>query len=142
MRGKPIAEIQHHGKRVRIDFAHQKRGGTIRYDVVVDGEPVLSAVFAEEVMRWLADAMHEDGWLREPRDQMRNMVRFSPDAGRAHAERTSCSSAAFIGPSELSNGGYRGAKTESADGIRHHCSATANRNDDDNREYLRRLFGL
>ena len=57
MRGKPIAEIQHHGKRVRIDFAHQKRGVTIRYDVVVDGEPVLSAVFAEEVMRWLADAL-------------------------------------------------------------------------------------
>lgn len=30
------------------------------YDVVVDDEPVLSTVFAEEVMRWLADAMHEE----------------------------------------------------------------------------------
>jgi len=60
MRGKPIAEIQHHGKRVKVDFAYQQRGVTIRYDVVVDDEPVLSAVFAEEVMRWLAGSMHEE----------------------------------------------------------------------------------
>src|SRR6516162_9229245 len=58
MRGKPIAEIQHHGKRVKVDFAYQQKGVTIRYDVVVDDEPVLSAVFAEEVMRWLAGALH------------------------------------------------------------------------------------
>jgi hypothetical protein len=60
MRGKPIVEIEHRGKRVRIDFASQQKGVTIRYDVIVDGEPVLSAVFAEEVMRWLADAIHEE----------------------------------------------------------------------------------
>jgi len=60
MRSKPIAEIQHHCKRVRIDFAHQQKGVTIRYDVIVDGQPVLSAVFAEEVMRWLAGALHEE----------------------------------------------------------------------------------
>ena len=60
MRGKPIAEIQHHCKRVRVDFAHQQKGVTIRYDVIVDDQPVLSAVFAEEVMRWLADAIHEE----------------------------------------------------------------------------------
>jgi hypothetical protein len=60
MRGKPIAEVEHHGKRVRVDFAPQQKGVTIRYDVIVDGEPVLSAVFAEEVMRWLANAIHEE----------------------------------------------------------------------------------
>ena len=60
MRGKPIAEIQHRGKHVRLDFAPQQKGVTIRYDVIVDDQPVLSAVFAEEVMRWLADAIHEE----------------------------------------------------------------------------------
>ena len=58
MRGKPIAEMQHFGKRVRIDFAHQQKRVTIRYDVVVDGQPVLSVVFAEEVTRWLAGELH------------------------------------------------------------------------------------
>jgi hypothetical protein len=36
------------------------KGVTIRYGVVVDDEPVLSAVFAEEVMRWIAGEMHEE----------------------------------------------------------------------------------
>lgn len=60
MRGKPIAEIQHHGKCVRIDFARRQKGVTIRYDVVVDDQTVLSAVFGEEVMRWLAGALQEE----------------------------------------------------------------------------------
>jgi len=52
-RGKPIADIQHNGKRVRVGFA-------LRYDVVVDDQAALSAVFAEEITRWLTNAMREE----------------------------------------------------------------------------------
>jgi len=57
---KPIVEVQHRGKRIRIEFAVEQRAFSTKYDIIVDGRPVRVGLFAEEVMRWLGNAMLED----------------------------------------------------------------------------------
>jgi hypothetical protein len=56
----PIVDVQHCGKRVRVQFALETRGIAIKYDIIVDEKPVKVGVFAEEVMRWLGNAMHQE----------------------------------------------------------------------------------
>ena len=57
---KPILDVQHCGKRVRIEFALEKKGITVKYDIFVNDKPVKTAVFAEEVMRWLGNTMDQE----------------------------------------------------------------------------------
>ncbi|MGJ4941606.1 hypothetical protein ACQR1W_13615 [Bradyrhizobium sp. HKCCYLS1011] len=54
---KPIIDVQYCGRRVRVQFAPEKRGIAMRYDIIVNDKPVKVGVFAEEVMRWLGNAM-------------------------------------------------------------------------------------
>jgi predicted hydrolase (HD superfamily) len=56
---KPIIEVQHRGKRVRVQFA-QQRGMALRYDILVNDKPIKISVFAEEVMRWLASELCQE----------------------------------------------------------------------------------
>ena len=60
MATKPILDLTDRGKRIRIEFAARQLGISIRYDIFVDDQPVQVDLFAEEVMRWLAGALHED----------------------------------------------------------------------------------
>ena len=57
---KPIIDVEHCGKRVRIEFALEKKGIATKYDIFVNDRPVKTAVFAEEVMRWLGDTMDQE----------------------------------------------------------------------------------
>jgi hypothetical protein len=57
---KPIIDVQHCGKRVRIEFALEKKGIATKYDIFVNDRLVKTAVFAEEVMRWLGSTMDQD----------------------------------------------------------------------------------
>ena len=57
---KPILELSHRGKRIRVQFAVRQKGVAMRYDIFLDDQPIHSDLFAEEVMRWLADAMQEE----------------------------------------------------------------------------------
>ncbi len=56
---KPVIDVRHCGKRVRVEFAREQKTVGMRYDILVDDKPVKVGVFAEEVMRWLGDAMEE-----------------------------------------------------------------------------------
>jgi hypothetical protein len=57
---KPILDVPHRGKRIRVHFAVRQKGIAMRYDIFLDDEPVQVDLFAEEVMRWLAEAMHAE----------------------------------------------------------------------------------
>jgi hypothetical protein len=57
---KPILDISYRGKRIRVHFAVRQKGIAMRYDIFLDDERIQVDLFAEEVMRWLADLMHED----------------------------------------------------------------------------------
>ncbi len=57
---KPILDVPHRGKRIRVEFAVRQKGIAMRYDIFIDDQPIQADLFAEEVMRWLADAMHEE----------------------------------------------------------------------------------
>ena len=57
---KPIIDVQHRGKRVRVAFAVEQRGIAQKYDIIVNDKPVKVGLFAEEVIRWLGNAMHQD----------------------------------------------------------------------------------
>jgi hypothetical protein len=55
MAAKPIAKVTFNGTVLVINFSKdQRRSGSLRYDVLVNGRKVLANAFAEEVMRWLA----------------------------------------------------------------------------------------
>ncbi len=41
------------------EFAREQKTLGMRYDILVDDKPVKVGLFAEEVMRWLGDAMEE-----------------------------------------------------------------------------------
>ena len=56
---KPILDVSHRGKRIRVQLAGWQKGVAMRYDILLDETPIQVDLFAEEVMRWLADAMHE-----------------------------------------------------------------------------------
>ena len=56
---KPIIDVQHRGKRVRVEFAVEQRGIVQKYDIVVNNNRVKVGLFAEEVIRWLGNAMHQ-----------------------------------------------------------------------------------
>jgi hypothetical protein len=56
---KPILDVPHRGKRIRVQFA-LRQGIAMRYDIFLDDKPIQVDLFAEEVMRWLADTMHEE----------------------------------------------------------------------------------
>jgi hypothetical protein len=56
---KPIIAIQHRGRRVRVEFSKQP-GISVRYDIIVNEKPIKVGLFAEEVIRWLGDAMHQE----------------------------------------------------------------------------------
>jgi hypothetical protein len=68
---KPIIDVQHCGKRVRVAFARENKGIATRYDIFVDDKPVKLGVFAEEVMRWLGNTMHQEP-VELPRIGMRH----------------------------------------------------------------------
>ena len=57
---KPILDVPHRGKRIRVQFAVRQKGIAMRYDIFLDDNPIQVDLFAEEVMRWLADAIHEE----------------------------------------------------------------------------------
>jgi hypothetical protein len=57
---KPIIDVRYRGKHVQVQFALEHTGTVVRYNIIADGRPVRVRVFAEEVMRWLGDAMHEE----------------------------------------------------------------------------------
>lgn len=57
---KPIMDVQYRGKRVRVEFAREQARLTIRYDIFVNGKRVKAGLFAEEVMRWLGNAIDEE----------------------------------------------------------------------------------
>jgi hypothetical protein len=57
---KPIVDVQYCGKRVRVQFAPETGGIAMKYDIIVNDRPVKVGVFAEEVMRWLGNAMHQE----------------------------------------------------------------------------------
>jgi len=59
MKIKPIIDVQHRGKRVRVEFALVQKGIGMQYDIVVNDKPIRVGIFAEEVMRWLGDAISE-----------------------------------------------------------------------------------
>ncbi len=54
---KPVIDVLHCGKRVRVEFAREQKSIGMKYDIVVDEKPVKVGVFAEEVMRWLGNAI-------------------------------------------------------------------------------------
>ncbi|MBV8747197.1 MAG: hypothetical protein JO134_19350 [Xanthobacteraceae bacterium] len=56
---KPIIDVQHCGKRVRMKFATVQRGIGMKYDIIVNEKPIKVGIFAEEVMRWLGDVISE-----------------------------------------------------------------------------------
>jgi hypothetical protein len=60
MATKPIIDVLHCGKRVRVQFSLEQRGIAMKYDIIVNDKPVKVGVFAEEVMRWLGNAMHQE----------------------------------------------------------------------------------
>jgi hypothetical protein len=60
MATKPILDVSHRGKRIRVQFAVRQKGIAMRYDIFLEDEPIQADLFAEEVMRWLADAMREE----------------------------------------------------------------------------------
>ncbi len=57
---KPIIDVQYHGKHITVQFARDHAGIAVKYDIVVNDKPVRIGAFAEEVMRWLGEAMHEE----------------------------------------------------------------------------------
>jgi hypothetical protein len=57
---KPIIDVEHCGKRVKVQFALEKKGIAMKYDIIVNNKPVKVGVFAEEVMRWLGNAMNQE----------------------------------------------------------------------------------
>jgi hypothetical protein len=57
---KPILDVLHRGKRITVQFAARQKTIAMKYDVFIDNEPVELDLFAEEVMRWLADVMSDD----------------------------------------------------------------------------------
>ena len=57
MTAKPIVDVKHYGNRVTVQFALEQRGLALKYDILVNDKPIKVSVFAEEVMRWLADEM-------------------------------------------------------------------------------------
>lgn len=57
---KPILDVQHRGKRVSVQFAVRQKGIAMRYEIFLDDRPIQVDLFAEEVMRWLADTMHDE----------------------------------------------------------------------------------
>ena len=57
---KPILDVPHRGKRIRVQFAVRQKGIAMRYDIFLEDDPIQVDLFAEEVIRWLADAMHEE----------------------------------------------------------------------------------
>lgn len=56
---KPIIDVLHCGKRIRVEFALEHRGIAARYNILVNDKPVQVGVFAEEVMRWLGGLMDQ-----------------------------------------------------------------------------------
>jgi hypothetical protein len=57
---KPIINVRHRGKRVRVEFVLERERIGIRYDIFVDETRVKADLFAEEVIRWLGNAMDEE----------------------------------------------------------------------------------
>jgi hypothetical protein len=57
---KPILDVLHRGRRIRVQFAARQKTIAMKYDVFLDNQPAELDLFAEEVMRWLADVMSED----------------------------------------------------------------------------------
>ena len=57
---KPVMDVRHRGRWVRVEFAREPRSIAIRYDIFVDDRPVKVGLFAEEVMRWLGEAMTQE----------------------------------------------------------------------------------
>lgn len=57
---KPILDVFHRGQRIRVHFSAQQKGIAMRYDIFIGEEPIRTELFAEEVMRWLADTLHEE----------------------------------------------------------------------------------
>jgi hypothetical protein len=57
---KPIIDVQYRGRRVRVEFAFGQTGIDQRYDIVVNDKRVKAGLFAEEVIRWLGNAMHQE----------------------------------------------------------------------------------
>jgi hypothetical protein len=54
---KPILEVSHCGRRIKVQFAVRQRGIAMKYDIFLEDQPVQVDLFAEEVMRWLAGEM-------------------------------------------------------------------------------------
>jgi len=69
---KPILDVLHHGKRIRVKLAAWQKGAAMRYDILMEQKPIQVDLFAEEVMRWLADAMHEQS-VKPPTTKLCNM---------------------------------------------------------------------
>jgi hypothetical protein len=63
---KPIVDVQHYGKRITVQFALEQRGLTQKYDILVNDRPVKVSLFAEEVMRWLAEELRHRPGSRHP----------------------------------------------------------------------------
>jgi hypothetical protein len=58
---KPIIDIKHRGKKIVINFALDTRLClSMRYDIFVNGHKTKANLFAEEVMRWLGNVMHDE----------------------------------------------------------------------------------
>jgi hypothetical protein len=57
---KPIIDVEHCGKRVKVEFARVQQGRGMKYDVVVNDKPVEVGLVAEEVMLWLGEVMHQE----------------------------------------------------------------------------------
>jgi hypothetical protein len=57
---KPILDVLHRGRRITVQFAARQKTIAMKYDVFLNNEPVEVDLFAEEVMRWLADVMADD----------------------------------------------------------------------------------
>jgi hypothetical protein len=68
---KPIIDVQHCGKRVRIEFALERKGIATKYDILVNDKPVKTAVFAEEVIRWLGNMMDDEEATERPSMRMK-----------------------------------------------------------------------
>ncbi len=77
---KPVMDVQHRGKRVRVEFARERGRIAIRYDILVNGKRVKAGLFAEEVMRWLGNAMNEGPAERNGVPQARPRL-ASPQTG-------------------------------------------------------------
>jgi hypothetical protein len=48
---KPILDVSHRGRRIRVHLAGWQKGVAIRYDILLDETPIQVDLFAEEVMR-------------------------------------------------------------------------------------------